>query len=78
MVKINTTSFIYRYEFSISQTNGNNLKNGFIQTDNETKKVRKEEYEKYFIQLNDNTILLSINGILGNHTVNAGERVSWA
>jgi len=55
--------------------NGNNLKNGFIQTDNETKKVSLEEYEKYFIPLNENSILLSINGTLGNLAIFTGVKV---
>lgn len=55
--------------------NGNNLKNGFIQTDADTKNVSLEEYEKYFIQLDEGTILLSINGTLGNLAVYTGEKV---
>lgn len=55
--------------------NGNNLKNGFIQIDGDTKKVSFEEYEKYFINLNEDTILLSINGTLGNLSVYTGETV---
>lgn len=55
--------------------NGNNLKNGFIYTDNSTKRVPKEEYDKYFIELNEKTILLSINGTIGNLAVYTGENV---
>jgi len=55
--------------------NGNNLKNGFIQTNDDTKNVSKEEYEKYFIDLNDESILLSINGTLGNLAVYTDEKV---
>ena len=55
--------------------NGNNLKNGFITTDNDTKKVSAEEYEKHFIELNDNSILLSINGTLGNLAIYNDEKV---
>ncbi|MDM3847236.1 MAG: restriction endonuclease subunit S [Aphanizomenon gracile PMC638.10] len=55
--------------------NGNNLNNGFIVIDNDTKKVSFDEYEKYFIELNDGTILLSINGTLGNLAIYTGEKV---
>lgn len=68
-----TPNYVEHSEYSF--INGNNLKNGFIQTDNETKKVSEEEYKKYFIQLNENTILLSINGTLGNLAVYTGEKV---
>lgn len=68
-----TPNYVEHSEYSF--INGNNLKNGFIQTDNETKKVSKEEYVKYFIQLNENTILLSINGTLGNLAQYTGEKV---
>lgn len=55
--------------------NGNNLKDGFIQTDSDTKKVSKEEFEKHFIELDENTILLSINGTLGNLAIYTDEKV---
>lgn len=55
--------------------NGNNLKNGFIVIENETKKVSVSEYEKYFIDLNEGTILMSINGTLGNLAVYTGEKI---
>ena len=55
--------------------NGNNLKNGFIEIDADTKNVSSVEYEKYFIDLNDGTIFLSINGTLGNLAVYTGEKV---
>ena len=46
--------------------NGNNLVNGKIRITNNTKKVNEEEYLKHKRQLGDNTILLSINGTIGN------------
>jgi type I restriction enzyme S subunit len=55
--------------------NGNNLSNGFINTSKETKNVSLEEYEKYFIELNVGTILLSINGTLGNLAIYTDEKV---
>jgi len=55
--------------------NGNNLKNGFVQTIELTKKVTQAEYEKYYIELNGDSILLSINGTLGNLAVYTNEKV---
>ncbi len=46
--------------------NGNNLYNGNIIIKEDTKKVDYEEYEKYKKELNDRTLLVSINGTLGN------------
>lgn len=46
--------------------NGNNLKNGKIVVTADTKKVSKQEFEKYYIELDENTLLLSINGTLGS------------
>lgn len=46
--------------------NGNNLVNGIIELGQNTKKANIDEYEKYKKVLNKNTILLSINGTLGN------------
>lgn len=46
--------------------NGNNLKSGAIEITNDTKRVSKEEYEKYFIEFDEKTLFLSINGTLGN------------
>lgn len=45
--------------------NGNNLNDGKIEIKENTKKVSKEEFEKYKKQLNDKTIFVSINGSLG-------------
>lgn len=55
--------------------NGNNLNDGFIVIDKDTKKVSFDEYKKYFIELNGETILLSINGTLGNLAIYTGEKV---
>jgi len=46
--------------------NGNNLKNGKIVIKSDTKKVTKDEALKYKKLLSDKTILLSINGTIGN------------
>jgi type I restriction enzyme S subunit len=45
--------------------NGNNLNDGKIEIKENTKKVSKEEFDKYKKQLNDKTIFVSINGSLG-------------
>jgi type I restriction enzyme S subunit len=46
--------------------NGNNLSNGSIKIKSETKRVAEEQYLKYKKKLNDRTVLVSINGTLGN------------
>lgn len=46
--------------------NGNNLENGKIIFKESTKRVTSAEYEKYKKKLNEKTILVSINGTLGN------------
>jgi type I restriction enzyme S subunit len=46
--------------------NGNNLRDGRITIKPETKRVSQEEYEKHRKQLNERTVLVSINGTLGN------------
>lgn len=46
--------------------NGNNLTDGKIEIKPETKKCSIDEYNKYKKNLNDRTILVSINGTLGN------------
>jgi type I restriction enzyme S subunit len=46
--------------------NGNNLSDGKILIKENTKRVTISEYEKYKKPLNDKTILVSINGTLGN------------
>lgn len=46
--------------------NGNNLSNRQIEIKDSTKRVSQEEYEKYKKPLNNTTILVSINGTIGN------------
>ncbi len=46
--------------------NGNNLFNGSISINSFTRCVSQEEYEKYNLGLDENTVLLSINGTVGN------------
>lgn len=46
--------------------NGNNLKDGQIILKQDTKRVSKNEYNKYKKNLNCNTMFISINGTIGN------------
>jgi len=55
--------------------NGSNLDDGRIVISNSTKRVAFSEYEKYKKNLNDRTILVSINGTLGNIGLYQGEKV---
>ena len=68
-----TPQYIENSEYNF--INGNNLKDGFIQTDELTNKVTQTEYEKYYIDLNRDSILLSINGTLGNLAIYTNEKV---
>lgn len=55
--------------------NGNNLKNSRIEIFENTKRVSFEEYNKHKRKLNDNTILISINGTIGNLAFYNGEKI---
>jgi type I restriction enzyme S subunit len=55
--------------------NGNNLKNGRIEMTNNTKCVSEEELKNNFIPLNENSLLLSINGTLGSMAFYRNEKV---
>ncbi len=55
--------------------NGNNLRDGAIVIKPETKRVDKSEFEKYKKPLDATTVLLSINGTLGNVAFFCGEHV---
>lgn len=46
--------------------NGNNLTNGKILMTNETKSVCESEYSKYKKELTNTTVLISLNGTIGN------------
>ncbi|MRI00872.1 hypothetical protein GH721_10065 [Kriegella sp. EG-1] len=65
----------YTESGSIYFINGNNLINGKIHVNNETKKVVLEEQSIADKELNQNTILLSINGTIGNLAFYQGESV---
>ena len=55
--------------------NGNNLVDGSISINDKTKRTSEKEYLKHAKPLNDRTILVSINGTLGNVALYAGEKV---
>lgn len=55
--------------------NGNNLNDGIIEIKKDTKKVNFEEYQKYKKELNNNTVLVSINGTIGNTAFYNNEKV---
>ena len=55
--------------------NGNNLNNGQIVFKENTKKVNYEEYLKHKKDLNESTVLVSINGTIGNVAFYNDEKV---
>ncbi len=55
--------------------NGNNLVNGQIQIKDSTKRVDLEQFIEYKKPLSNRTILVSINGTLGNVAIYRGEKV---
>ncbi|MBU1697479.1 MAG: restriction endonuclease subunit S, partial [Proteobacteria bacterium] len=55
--------------------NGNNLNNGIIQYKKTTQRVSIEEYHKYKKNLTDRTVLVSINGTLGNVAFYNNEKI---
>lgn len=55
--------------------NGNNLLNDIIKIKESTKRVSIEEYKKHKKDLTDRTILISINGTLGNVSLYNNEKV---
>lgn len=57
---------IYSAEGDYYFINGNNLTDGVIELKESTKRVSIDEYKKYKKNLNDRTVLVSINGTLGN------------
>jgi len=54
--------------------NGSNLVDGKIVINSNTKKVTEEEYVKYKKELSDKTILLGINGTIGNVAIYNNEK----
>jgi len=66
---------IYSDEGDYYFINGNNLSDGKIEIKENTNRVTIEEYEKYKKPLSENTVLVSINGTLGNTAFYNGEKV---
>lgn len=56
--------------------NGNNLLNGRIALSENTKRISKTEYDRIKRNLTENSILVSINGSLGNLAYYCGEKVA--
>ena len=54
--------------------NANNLENGFIIDGKDGKRADESEYKKYGIELNENTILYSIDGSIGKIAKYRGEK----
>ncbi len=65
----------YSDDSDIFFINGNNLKFGKIEITSSTNRVSVDEFEKNFISLNENSLLLSINGTLGNMAYYNNENV---
>ncbi len=65
----------YSEESDIFFINGNNLNSGKIEINENTKKVAIEELEKNFVPLNENSLLLSINGTIGSMAFYKNEKV---
>ena len=55
--------------------NGNNLSNGTITLSSQTKRLSQDEYEKIKLSFS-NTVLLSINGTIGNVALYSGESIA--
>lgn len=55
--------------------NGNNLGAQSIEVNWNTNTVSREEYEKYKLSLNENTVLVSLNGTIGNLSFYNGEPI---
>lgn len=55
--------------------NGNNLGDTYITIKENTKTVGLSEYNKHFIALNENTLLISLNGTIGSVSQYHGEQI---
>lgn len=69
------TTPVYSQNSDYYFINGNNLYNGKIVVTEETKTVDYFEYKKHHKDLDDKSILMSINGTIGNLGLYAGESV---
>ena len=57
---------IYQENTRLYFVNGNNLVNGKVVVGSTAKEVSKQEYENHYIHLDKHSVLLSINGTVGN------------
>ena len=69
------TTPVYAENGEYAFINGNNLINGKIVVDEKTKRVNLAEYNKHKKPLDENSILMSINGTIGNLAFFQGEQV---
>lgn len=65
----------YQDETGYYFVNGNNLSDGEIVIGSTAKEVPEEEYSKHYIHLDHNSVLLSINGTIGNVALYRGEKI---
>lgn len=65
----------YVLDSEIYFVNGNNLYDGAVTISSDTKKVSNEEFDKHKKDLIETTLLLSINGTVGNVAKYNGERI---
>lgn len=66
---------VYADDTDMFFVNGNNLTNGKITIREQSKSVSISEFEKYKIILNKNTVLISLNGTIGNLAFYRNEKV---
>jgi len=69
------TTPVYDENGEYAFINGNNLVNGRVLVDGKTKRVSLHEFKKHRKPLNANTILMSINGTIGNLALFRNEQV---
>ncbi len=55
--------------------NGNNLTNGFISITDTTRCISEDEYTRHLVLMDQSTLLMSINGTIGNVALYRGEQV---
>ncbi|MCQ2278212.1 MAG: restriction endonuclease subunit S [Bacteroidales bacterium] len=55
--------------------NGNNLRNETISINDSTMKVSDSEYQKHYVPLGDNALLISINGSIGHTSFYNNEKI---
>jgi type I restriction enzyme, S subunit len=65
----------YADDSDIAFVNGNNLCDGEIVITERTRKIPQSEYAKYKIDLGPRTVLMSINGTIGNVAFYKGEKL---